>query len=71
MVYRESSGEIVFGYRKRRSRTPQTALVTVADFTSKWQDDYQRLLQEFRELLSRHLAIAEDLVEEARPYRLA
>jgi hypothetical protein len=42
-----------------------------ADYTSAWQDDYQRLLQEFRELLSRHLAIAEDLVEEARPYRLA
>jgi hypothetical protein len=43
----------------------------LADYTAKWQDDYQRLLQEFRELLSRHLAIAEDLVEEARPYRLA
>ena len=37
--------------------------VTIADQKSKWQDYFQRLLQEFRELVSRHLAIAEDLVE--------
>ena len=42
-----------------------------SDFTSVCQDDRQPLLQEFRELLSRHLAIAEDPVKEARPYRLA
>jgi hypothetical protein len=47
------------------------AEISGADHTDGWQDDYQRLLQEFRELLCRHLAIAEDLVEEARPHRLA